>query len=106
MTSAEIHKTQPAWSIWTHGGPGGESVAQVSARADRAVALALELMETRDVVFVGHGHFSRAVLTRWVELPLIEGSRFGMGPASVAVAGFEHGIRQICGLGLPHPSDE
>jgi len=106
MTSAEIQKIHPAWSIWTHGGPGGESVAQVSTRADRAVAMALELMETRDVVFVGHGHFSRAVLARWVELPVIEGSRFGMGTSSVAVGGFEHGIRQICALGLPRPSDE
>ena len=55
--------------VWTHGCPDGEAVAQVSERADRAVALALEHMETRDVVFVGHGHFSRSVITRWVELP-------------------------------------
>jgi probable phosphoglycerate mutase len=106
VTSAQIHKTRPDWSIWTHGAPDGESVAQVSERADWAVSLALELMESRDVVFVGHGHFSRAVITRWVELPLVEGSRFGMGPASVAVGGFEHGIRQICALGLPRPHDD
>jgi broad specificity phosphatase PhoE len=106
VTSAEIRKTQPDWSIWTHGGPNGESVAQVSDRADRAVALALELMATRDVVFVGHGHFSRAIITRWVQLPLVEGSRFGMGPASIALGGFEHGIRQVTALGLPHPNGE
>jgi probable phosphoglycerate mutase len=106
LTSEQIHKTRPDWSIWTHGSPGGESVAQVSERADRAVALALDLMESRDVVFVGHGHFSRAVITRWVQLPLVEGSRFGMGPASVAIGGFEHGIRQITALGLPHPYDD
>jgi broad specificity phosphatase PhoE len=62
-------------------------------------------MATRDVVFVGHGHFSRAVITRWVQLPLIEGSRFGMGPACIAVGGFEHGVRQVSALGLPHPND-
>jgi broad specificity phosphatase PhoE len=106
VTSKEIHKTQPDWSIWTHGGPDGESVAQVSDRADRAVALALEHMASRDVVFVGHGHFSRAVITRWVQLPLVEGSRFGMPPASVAVGGWEHGIRQLGALGLPHPNDD
>jgi broad specificity phosphatase PhoE len=105
MTTAEIQTSQPDWSIWTHGAPGGESVAQVSERADRAVALALELMASRDVVFVGHGHFCRAIITRWVELPLIEGSRFGMPTASVAVGGFEHGIRQISALGLPRPNE-
>jgi probable phosphoglycerate mutase len=41
-------------------------------RADQAVAYALDHMVDRDVVFVGHGHFSRAVVTRWVEQPLRE----------------------------------
>jgi len=105
LTTAQIQQSQPDWTIWTHGCPDGESVAQVSDRADRAVALALEEMALRDVVFVGHGHFSRAVITRWVELPLIEGSRFSMGPASIAICGFEHGIRQLSALGYPHPND-
>ena len=29
-----------------------------------------------------------------------------MGPASVAVGGFEHGIRQLGALGLPRPNDD
>ena len=105
VTTAQIHQSQPDWSIWTDGCPDGETVAQVSDRADRAVALALEYMASRDVVFVGHGHFSRSVITRWVQLPLVEGSRFGMPPASVALGGFEHGIRQLGALGIPHPND-
>ncbi len=105
VTTAQIQQSQPDWSIWTHGSPDGETVAQVSARADRAVALALEQMASRDVVFVGHGHFSRAVITRWVQLPLIEGSRFAMTAASMAICGFEHGIRQLSALGYPHPND-
>jgi broad specificity phosphatase PhoE len=105
VTTAQIHQSRPDWSIWTHGCPDGETVGQVSDRADRAVALALEYMASRDVVFVGHGHFSRSVITRWVQLPLVEGSRFGMAPASVALGGFEHGIRQLTALGYPYPND-
>jgi broad specificity phosphatase PhoE len=105
VTTEQIHESHPDWLIWTHGCPDGETVAQVSDRADRAVALALEQMASRDVVFVGHGHFSRAVITRWVELPLVEGSRFGMPAASIAICGFEHGIRQLSALGYPHPND-
>jgi broad specificity phosphatase PhoE len=105
VTTAQIHQSRPDWSIWTHGCPDGETVAQVSDRADRAVALALEYMASRDVVFVGHGHFSRSVITRWVQLPLVEGSRFSMAPASVALGGFEHGIRQLTALGYPYPND-
>jgi broad specificity phosphatase PhoE len=100
LTTAQIRETDPDWLVFTHGCPGGESVAQVSERADRAIAMALEQMESRDVVFVSHGHFSRSVITRWVELPLVEGRRFGMRTASIAMCGFEHGIRQLLALGL------
>jgi broad specificity phosphatase PhoE len=100
LTTPQIRETEPDWLVWSHGCPGGESVAQVSDRADRAVALALEHMASRDMLFVGHGHFSRAVITRWLELPLPEGSRFGMTTASIAICGFEHGVRQLTALGL------
>jgi probable phosphoglycerate mutase len=100
LTTEQIQETVPDWLVWTHGCPAGETVAQVSERADAAVATALENMQARDVVFVSHGHFSRAVVTRWVELPLVEGSRFGMITASIAVCGFEHGVRQLRALGL------
>jgi probable phosphoglycerate mutase len=75
-------------------------MADVTARADAAVELALGQMVDRDVVFVGHGHFSRSMLTRWIELPVSEGIRLSMAAASIAVCGFEHGVRQITALGL------
>ena len=105
LTTPQIRESVPDWLVWTHGCPGGESLDEVAARADRAVALALEHLPVRDVVFVGHGHFSRAMLTRWVELPVAEGIRLSMVPASLAVCGFEHGVRQITALGLTgHPN--
>ena len=100
FTTPQIRETVPGWLIWTQGAAGGESVEQVSQRADRALTLALQHLPVRDVVFVGHGHFSRAVIARWLELPLPEGIRFGMTPASVAVCSFEHGVRQLAALGL------
>ncbi|HEU0192507.1 MAG TPA: acid phosphatase [Mycobacterium sp.] len=103
LTTAQIHESEPDWLLWTHGCPGGESVQQVSDRADRAVALALRHLPSRDVVLVGHGHFSRAVITRWLEFPLVEGARFGMAAASIAVCGFEHDVRHVAALGLTGP---
>ncbi len=100
LTTHQIRAETPGWLLWTHGCPGGESVEQVSMRADRAVGLALDHMVDRDVVFVGHGHFSRSVVTRWVEQPLREGARYGFGAASVSVCGFEYGLRQLKSLGL------
>jgi broad specificity phosphatase PhoE len=106
LTTQQIRQDVPDWLVWTHGCPGGESPQQVSDRADRAIAFAVEHLQTRDVLFVGHGHFSRAVVTRWAELPIGEGIRFAMVAASIAVCGHEHGVRQISALGLtghPHP---
>lgn len=100
LTTHEIRTETPGWLLWTYGCPGGESVDQVSMRADQAVSYALERMVDRDVVFVGHGHFSRSVVTRWVEQPLREGARYGFGAASVAVCGFEYGLRQLSALGM------
>jgi broad specificity phosphatase PhoE len=100
LTTAQIRQTVPDWLVWTHGCPGGESLQQVSDRADQAIAFALEQMESRDVLFVGHGHFSRALVTRWVEMEISEGIRFAMVAASIAVCGFEHGVRQLSALGL------
>ncbi len=100
VTTHDIRAKVPGWLLWDFGCPGGESVEQVRLRADQAVDLALEHMVDRDVVFVGHGHFSRSVVTRWVEQPLREGARYGFGPASVAVCGFDYGLRQLKSLGL------
>ncbi len=100
MTTHDIRTGTPGWLLWTYGCPGGESVDQVSMRADQAVAYALDHLADRDVVFVSHGHFSRSVITRWVEQPLREGARYGFGTATVAVCGFEYGLRQLSALGL------
>jgi broad specificity phosphatase PhoE len=100
LTTLQIRQKVSDWLVWTHGCPGGESLQQVNDRADRAIAYALKQMESRDVLFIGHGHFSRAVLTRWVELEISAGIRFAMVAASIAVCGFEHGVRQISALGL------
>ena len=105
LTTHQIRTETPGWLLWTYGCPGGESVDQVSMRADQAVAYALDHMAERDVVFVSHGHFSRAVITRWVEQPLREGARYGFGTAAVSVCGFEYGLRQLSALGLTsHPA--
>ncbi|MDT5066965.1 MAG: hypothetical protein QOK02_3120 [Mycobacterium sp.] len=100
LTTPEIRETVPDWTVWKYGCPDGESVDAITVRADRAVALALSHMESHDVVFVGHGHFSRSVMTRWMELPISEGIRVSMAAASIAVCAFEHGVRQIAALGL------
>ena len=83
----------------------GDAIGRDRVRHDDAGRRADRVIERvraveGDVLLFGHGHFSRSVMTRWVELPISEGIRVSMAAASIAVCGFEHGVRQITALGL------
>jgi probable phosphoglycerate mutase len=90
-TTAEIREERPGWAIWEHGAPGGETPKQVGARADDLLASLAPELDRGDVVLVGHGHFSRVLMARWIELAVREGARFLMDAPAWAVLGHEHG---------------
>ena len=66
-TTPEIREERPGWSLWTDGSPGGETLAQAGARADRVIARALAA--DGDVALFAHGHILRVLAARWLELP-------------------------------------
>jgi broad specificity phosphatase PhoE len=88
VTTAEIHESRPEWVLWRDGCPGGESPAEVGARADAFLA-GLE-GQAGDVAVFGHGHMLRVVAARWLELEPAEGARFVLGTATLSVLGWEH----------------
>lgn len=93
LTTAEIQAERPGWSLWTDGSPGGESMEQVGARADRVIA---EIGSREgDVLLFGHGHFSRVLAARLLGLPPSEGRLLKLSPGSVSIVGSEHGARAI-----------
>jgi broad specificity phosphatase PhoE len=49
-----------------------------------------EGLHTRDVLIVAHGHFSRVLISRWIEFPLALGTHFNVEPGGVAVLGYNH----------------
>jgi len=95
LTTEQIHEVAPHWTVWTHPCPNGESTESVQGRADTVVHVAAAQLTERDVVLFGHGHFSRALIARWLDLPVRDGRRFAFSPASYTVLGFERGIRQV-----------
>ena len=90
-TTSEIRTEQPGWSIWERGAPGGETPEQVAKRADDLIADIAAPLADGDVVLVGHGHFSRALMARWIGLPVVEGARFMLDAPAWAVLGHYHG---------------
>ncbi len=87
VTTAEIRKDRPGWTVWSDGVPDGETVDDVGTRADRVVAEAREA--DGDVLMFSHGHFLRVLAARWVGLPAADGRRLALGPASISVLGWE-----------------
>jgi broad specificity phosphatase PhoE len=94
-TTPEIRETDPGWTVWTHPSPGGETAEQVGARADGVLDEARAALADGDVVLVGHGHFSRVLVARWIGLPATEGVRFAMEAPSWAVLGDERGVPRL-----------
>jgi len=86
--SADILQTRPDWNLFRDGCPGGESPAQVSARADRLLAR----LQTRsgNIALFSHGHFGRVLGARWVGLSVEQAQHLLLSTASLSVLGYEH----------------
>jgi probable phosphoglycerate mutase len=90
LTSAEIRRQRPGWSLFRDGCPGGESVAAVGERADRIIAR-LRSMPGRVLIF-GHGQFLSVLAARWIGLPPGDASGFVLGTAALSIVGYEQGL--------------
>jgi len=87
ITTDEIRKDVPGWTVWTHESPGGETAAQVTKRLDRVVTRVRE-HGGRTLVF-GHGHALRALASRWIEQPVEEGRFFRLDTSTICTLGYE-----------------
>lgn len=88
LTTKQIWKNDPHWEIFAQGAPGGESVADVGARATHILAKLKSIHNS--VALFSHGHFLRVLAARWLGLPPNEGRLFDLHPASISILGIEH----------------
>ncbi|MFC4149810.1 histidine phosphatase family protein [Micromonospora mangrovi] len=102
-TGADIQEERPGWNIWTDGGLGGESPAQVGERLDRVLDRVAPLLERGSVALVGHGHSLRVLGARWIGLPPSAGALLRLDTATVSALGHEHGRRVILRWNQPTP---
>ncbi len=99
-TTAAIQREIPGWSVWRDDIVGGETLAQVGARADGVIERALSLAEgceadARRVLLFGHAHILRILAARWVGLAPVGGSLLSLGTGSVSVVGWERETRVV-----------
>jgi broad specificity phosphatase PhoE len=87
LTTAEIRETVPAWTVWTHGSPGGETLEDVGRRL---APIAEELRSADgDVAVFAHGHVLRAIGALWIGLAAADGARLALATGTLSVLGWE-----------------
>ena len=87
--TADIREEAPGWDLFRDGCPGGESVAEIIARADRVIERLRSDLQGNVLLFT-HMHFLRFLAARWTLLPGAEGRRFLLTTASLSILGYEH----------------
>jgi probable phosphoglycerate mutase len=92
-TTVEIRAERPGWTIWDGGVPGGETIDEVAARADRVIARAAAA--GGDVALFAHGHLLRVLGARWIGLSGAAGGGLALDTTSVSVLGLERERRVI-----------
>jgi len=87
VTTPKIRETVPGWTVWSGICPNGETIEQVSNRADRVIERVRN--ESGNVIVFAHGHILRILTARWCELDPVEGRRFILDPATLSILGWE-----------------
>ena len=105
MSTPQIRETVPGWTLWTHASPGGETAAQVGARAARVLERVRAALADGDVILVGHGHFGRVLVATWLGLTPGDGVHFGFDAAAITVLGDDRGTPQVKRLNVPPALD-
>ncbi len=93
LTSKQIHAERPEWNLFRDGCPGGETPAQISARADRMVARLRGLPDP--ILLFSSGHIIRVLAARWLGLTVeLMAARLLLGTASLSALSYEHTLAE------------
>jgi probable phosphoglycerate mutase len=88
--TVEILVEAPDWQLFRDGCPGGETPAQIGARADRVLSR-LRAINGNVLVF-SSGHFLRVLAARFLGLEPAGGKYLTLSTASVSVLGYENSL--------------
>lgn len=86
-TSDAIRVERPAWTIWSRGPLGGETIDAVATRVDRVIQAARDL--DGNTLCFAHGHLLRVLAARWVGLPPTGGALLALDTATISILGWD-----------------
>jgi probable phosphoglycerate mutase len=93
LTTGDIRRQRPAWSLFRDGVPGGETIEKVAARAQAVIDRTLQA--SGDTALFAHGHILRILATRWLGIEPADARLFALSTASISTLGHEHETRAI-----------
>src|SRR5580700_4115500 len=92
LSTADIHAKRPDWELFRDGFPGGESLDQIGARADRVVSRIRSVNGA--VLLFSSGHFLRVLAARWLGLDPAAARYFLLSTASLSTLTYEHDLSE------------
>jgi broad specificity phosphatase PhoE len=91
--TSDIRAERPDWQLFRDGCPGGESPAQVAARADRVVNRLRTI--PGDVLLFSSGDFLRVLAVRWIGMdPTVYAKSFKLSTAGLSAIGYDRFLSQ------------
>jgi probable phosphoglycerate mutase len=87
LTADDIRKERPGWTPWEGGFPAGETLDDLTLRADRVLERIRPV--DGDVALFAHGHILRVITARWLEQTAAMGSRYYLATGTLSVLGWE-----------------
>lgn len=88
--TVDIRKERPDWQLFRDGCPGGETLAQVAARADQVVARVRA--NGGDALVFSSAHILRVLTSRWLGMDPTAAACLMLSTASVSILTYEHDL--------------
>jgi len=94
ITTPEIRRSVPGWTVFTHPCPGGESLQDVQLRCERLLArLRAEAATAPDdptrIALFAHGHILRCLAGTWLGQGPAGGAHLSLNTGTVSVLAME-----------------
>jgi len=101
ITTAEIRRTVPNWTVFSHPCPDGESLEDVQQRCVRLLARLVAEHPGGTVALFAHGHILRSLAGCWLGLGVAGGALLVLNTGSFCVLGSEREQRTLLRWNAP-----
>jgi broad specificity phosphatase PhoE len=88
--TSDIRAEHPGWRLFEGGCPGGETLVEVSTRADRVMGRIRSL--GGDALVFAHRDILRILAVRWLSRHAVEARYFYLTTASLSILGYDHDL--------------